>query len=56
MDLHKRDFDDVFRDEIPKRLSPIRGVEHQTDFLPGATISNCPAYRSNLVKTKELER
>ena len=37
-------------------LPPIRGIEHQIDFVPGATIPNQPAYRSNPKKTKELQR
>ena len=31
-------------------------IEHQIDFMPGAAISNRPAYRSNLEETKELQR
>ena len=34
----------------------IREIEHQIDFVPGATIPNRPAYRSNLEETKELQR
>ena len=48
------EFEDVFPEEIPKKLPPFRGIEHQIDFVPGATIPNQPAYRSNLDETKEL--
>ena len=41
-------FEDVFLEEIPKGLPLIREIEHQIDFVPGATILNRPAYRSNL--------
>ena len=41
---------------MPSKLSPIRGIEHQIDFVPGATIPNRPAYKSNLKETKELQR
>ena len=41
---------------VPSKLSPIRGIEHQIDFVPGATIPNRPAYKSNLKETKELQR
>ena len=51
-----QEFYDVFPEEVPSGLSPIRGNEHQIDFVPGAIIPNCPAYRSNLEKTKELQR
>ncbi|KAI3448670.1 hypothetical protein Pfo_005335 [Paulownia fortunei] len=42
--------------EVPPGLPPIRGIEHQIDFIPGATILNRPAYRSNPEETKELQR
>ncbi|KAL3570877.1 hypothetical protein D5086_028126 [Populus alba] len=32
------------------------GIEHQIDFVPGASIPNQPAYRSNPEETKELQR
>ena len=37
-------------------VGPIRGNEHQIDFIPGAVIPNRPAYRSNPEETKELQR
>ncbi|PKI70274.1 hypothetical protein CRG98_009351 [Punica granatum] len=37
-------------------LPPVRGIEHQIDFVPGAAIPNRPAYRSNPDETKELQR
>ncbi|KAH9698112.1 Endonuclease [Citrus sinensis] len=52
----ERDFDDVFPNEVPNDLPPIRGIEHQIDFVPGATIPNRPAYRSNPKETKDLQR
>jgi hypothetical protein len=42
-----QEFEDVFSDDIPSGLPPIRGIEHQIDFVPGASIPNRPAYRSN---------
>ncbi|XP_048236341.1 uncharacterized protein LOC107261617 [Ricinus communis] len=50
------EFEDVFPDEIPSGLPPIRGIEHQIDFVPGSTIPNGLAYRANPEKTKELQR
>jgi hypothetical protein len=32
----------------------LRGIEHQIDFIPGASIPNRPAYISNSEETKEL--
>ncbi|XP_040990923.1 uncharacterized protein LOC121238148, partial [Juglans microcarpa x Juglans regia] len=51
-----QEFEDVFPDEMPNELPPIRGIEHQIDFVPGAAIPNRPAYRSNPEETKELQR
>uniref|UniRef100_A0A2N9I319 Reverse transcriptase domain-containing protein n=1 Tax=Fagus sylvatica TaxID=28930 RepID=A0A2N9I319_FAGSY len=50
------EFEDVFPEEMPNELPPIRGIEHQIDFVPGAAIPNRPAYRSNPEETKELQR
>ncbi|XP_042972946.1 uncharacterized protein LOC122304748, partial [Carya illinoinensis] len=52
----RREFEDVFPEEMPNELPPIRGIEHQIDFVPGAAIPNRPAYRSNPDETKELQR
>ncbi|RVW12377.1 hypothetical protein CK203_108084 [Vitis vinifera] len=51
-----REYEDVFPNDVPSGLPPIRGIEHQIDFVPGATIPNRPAYRSNSEETKELQR
>jgi hypothetical protein len=48
-------FEDVFPEEVPYGLPSIRGIEHQIDFIPGASsIPNRPAYKSNPEETKEL--
>jgi hypothetical protein len=51
-----QEFDDVFPDDTPSGLPPLRGIKHQIDFVPGALIPNRPAYRSNPEETKELQR
>ncbi|XP_070010568.1 uncharacterized protein [Nicotiana sylvestris] len=51
-----QDFEDVFPEDIPNGLPPLRGIEHQIDFVPGSQIPNRPAYRSNPEETKELQR
>jgi hypothetical protein len=51
-----QEYEDVFPNDVPSGLPPIRGIEHQIDFVPGATIPNRPTYRSNPEETKELQR
>ncbi|XP_033139210.1 uncharacterized protein LOC117130508, partial [Brassica rapa] len=51
-----QEYQDVFPEDNPIGLPPIRGIEHQIDFVPGATLPNRPAYRTNPVETKELQR
>ena len=51
-----QEYEDVFPNDVPSGLPPKRGIEHQIDFVPGATILNGLAYRSNLEETKELQR
>uniref|UniRef100_A0A2N9IT46 CCHC-type domain-containing protein n=1 Tax=Fagus sylvatica TaxID=28930 RepID=A0A2N9IT46_FAGSY len=54
--LKSEEFEHVFPKEMPNELPPIRGIEHQIDFVPGADIPNRPAYKSNPEETKELQR
>ena len=51
-----QEFEDVLPEEVTNGLPPIRGIEHHIDFIPGASIPNRPAYRSNPADTKELHR
>ena len=49
-------YEDAFSKKIPSGLPPTRWIEHQIDFIPGATIPNRTTYRSNPKETKELQR
>jgi hypothetical protein len=51
-----QEFEDVLPKEVPYGLPPIRGIEHQIDFISGVSIPNRPPYRSNPKETKELQR
>ena len=43
-------------DELPEGLPPVRGIEHQMELVPGASIPNRTAYRANPEETKEIQR
>ena len=51
-----KEFDDVLSKDIPSGLPPLRGIEHQIDLVPRASIPNRLACRSNPEETKELQR
>ena len=42
-----KDFEDIFPDDLPKGLPPVRRIVHQIDFILGAVIPNRPTYRAN---------
>ena len=50
-----KEFHDVFQDP-PIGLPPLRGIEHQIDFMPEVSLPNRPAYRTNPQETKEIQR
>jgi hypothetical protein len=50
-----QEFKDVFPVEIPSELPPLRGIEHQIDLIPGATLTNRAIYRTNPEETKETQ-
>ncbi|CAL9062005.1 unnamed protein product [Musa banksii] len=52
----KMENEDLFPEEVPNGLPPIRGIEHQIDFIPDASIPNKPAYRCNPEETKEIQK
>jgi hypothetical protein len=51
-----QDFEDVFPQETPAGLPPIKGIEHQIDLILGAALPNRPPYRTNPEETKEIQR
>ncbi|XP_060673912.1 uncharacterized protein LOC132804045 [Ziziphus jujuba] len=50
-----QEYEDVFP-EVPSGLPPLRGIEHQIDFISGVTIPNRPAYKTNPEEAKDLEK
>ena len=41
---------------MPSGLPPIRGLEHQIDFVPEASLPNKPTYKSNTEETREIQK
>ncbi|RDY12033.1 hypothetical protein CR513_03214, partial [Mucuna pruriens] len=51
-----QEFINVFPNEVPHGLPPLRGIEHQIDLVLGCPIPNRLAYRTNLEETKEIQK
>jgi hypothetical protein len=51
--LHE--FKDVFPAEIPSWLPSLRGIEHQINLIPGASLPNRATYRTNPEKMKKIQ-
>ena len=49
------EFKDVFQ-EPPKGLPPLRGIEHQIDFMQGSSLPNRPAYRTSPEEAKDIQK
>ncbi|XP_066160256.1 uncharacterized protein [Oryza sativa Japonica Group] len=41
--------------EVPPGLPSVRGIEHQIDLIPGASLPNRAPYRTNPEETKEIQ-
>ncbi|KAK1615458.1 hypothetical protein QYE76_020975 [Lolium multiflorum] len=50
------EFRDVFPEEVPAGLPPLRGIEHQIDLIPGASLPNRAPYRTNPEETNEIQK
>jgi hypothetical protein len=51
-----QEFSDVFPEEVLAGLPPLRGIEHQIDLIPGASLPNRAPYRTNPDETKEIQK
>jgi hypothetical protein len=50
-----QEYANIFPSEVPVGLPPLRGIEHQIDLIPGASLPNRPPYRTNPEETKEIQ-
>ncbi|RDY00591.1 Tf2-9, partial [Mucuna pruriens] len=52
----RKEFTNIFPNEVPHGLPPLRGIEHQIDLVPGCPILNRPVYRTNPEEINEIQR
>ena len=49
-------FSDVFPEDLPNKLSPMRDIQHAINLTSRSSLSNLPHYRMNPTEHAELKR
>lgn len=49
------EFEDVLPKKMPSGLPPTRGIQHQIDLVPKASLPNKPTYRCNLRRLRSCD-
>jgi hypothetical protein len=49
-----QEYMDVFPSELPPGLPPMQGIEHRIDLIPGASLPNRAAYRTNPTRLRKF--
>ncbi|RDX62387.1 hypothetical protein CR513_59290, partial [Mucuna pruriens] len=56
LSIQPKEDGDVEQHEVSHGLPPLRGIEHQINFIPSCPIPNRPSYRTNPKGTKEIQK
>ena len=51
-----QEYEDVFLEETPAGLPPLRGIEHQIELIPRAALPNHLSYCTSPEETKQIQR
>nr|GMD14355.1 retrotransposable element [Ipomoea batatas] len=49
-----KEFADIMPNELPYGIPPLRGIQHQNDLIPGASLPNLPHYCMNPTESEAL--
>ena len=50
------EYKDIFVEDIPNGLPPVRSISHRMDMIPGPSFPNKTLYRLTPIENEELNR